>query len=104
MHPNDDLIELHQHYGSGEDNQPSTSRTYNYTRSRSTSMHLQPPRSLSFNRDDNRPFVPLNEDDTGSVQLEHHAAEIVRRMEEDETLMEDNPISEHLRMYVNINA
>lgn len=104
MHPNDDLIELHQHHGSGEDNQPSTSRTYNYTRSRSTSIHLQPPKSLSFNRDDNRPFVPLNEDDTGSVQLEHHAAEIVRRMEEDETLMEDNPISEHLRMYVNINA
>lgn len=100
MNRNEDLIELY-HYGP-EGNIETHTRNYQNPRSRSASLRPR-SRSITLQRENSGSFVPLNEDDSnasGSIRFEQHTAEIIRSMEEDESLMEDNPISEHLRMYV----
>lgn len=94
---NDDLIELYRCGTEGEE--PNSSNVNYYIRPRSRSSSLR-PRSMSVQREHNSTFVPLAEDHSGagSIMFEEHTAEIIRNMEEDDSLMEDNPISEHMRM------
>lgn len=93
---NEDLIELYR-CGTECDIEPNSSNIHYYPRSRSSSLR---PRSMSIQRETNSTFIPLAEDHSGggSIRFEEHTAEIIRNMEEDDSLMEDNPISEHMRM------